>query len=159
MFFSAVEWVQLLMAFLGSAGFAMIFRTPVRCLFPASLGGLVSWAVYLFTLHAGRGYLMACLLSGLTSALWAEVLARIMKKPVTLFLVSAVIPLIPGRDMYRTMSALVLGDLADAGRYGQTMVLSMIFIAAGTSFVAAVFLLFRQGKPQETARGIYGREK
>lgn len=142
MIFSPDEWIQLLMAFFGSAGFALVFRTPVKCLFPASFGGLVSWAVYLLTLHAGRGYLMACLLSGLTAALWAEIFARVMKKPVTLFLVSAIIPLIPGRDMYRTMSALVLGDLSAAGAYGKTMVLSMIFIAAGTSFVAAVFLLF-----------------
>lgn len=143
MLFSLDECLQLLMAFLGSAAFAMIFHTPEKCIFPAALGGFVSWAVYLLTMHAGRGYLMACLLSGIAAALWAEAFARVMKKPVTVFLISSVIPLIPGRDMYRTMSNLVVGNLGAAAGYGQTMVLSMIFIAGGMSLVAAAFLLFR----------------
>lgn len=149
MIFSASEWVQLVMAFLGSAAFALIFRTPEKCIFPAALGGLVSWAAYLLTMHAGRGYMMACLISGMAAALWAEIFARIMKKPVTVFLISSVIPLIPGRDMYRTMSNLVIGNLGAAAEYGKNMVVSMIFIAGGMSLVAAAFVLFVKAKNEK----------
>ena len=128
MTFSLTELLQLLMAFLGSLGFALLFHTPRKCLLTAALGGLVSWAVYLLTMHGGYG--------------WSEILARLQKKPVTVFLISAVIPLIPGQAMYRTMSSLVTGDLETAWSQGVVMVLSMLFIAAGTSLVAAVSVLF-----------------
>ena len=142
MTFSLTELLQLLMAFLGSLGFALLFHTPRKCLLTAALGGLVSWAVYLLTMHGGYGYMIACLLAGIAAALWSEILARLQKKPVTVFLISAVIPLIPGQAMYRTMSSLVTGDLETAWSQGVVMVLSMLFIAAGTSLVSAVSVLF-----------------
>ncbi|MEE3481255.1 MAG: threonine/serine exporter family protein [Lachnospiraceae bacterium] len=146
MIFSSAEFLQLVMAFLGSLGFALLFHTPAKCLPTAASGGLVSWAVYLLTTHGGYDYMMACLLAGIAAALWSELFARIQKKPVTVFLISAVVPLIPGRAMYLTMSALVTGALDTAWSQGVVMVLSMLFIAAGTSLVAAVFVLFTKGK-------------
>ncbi len=43
-------------------------------------------------------------------ALASEILARKCKTPVTTFLVCALIPLVPGGGMYRTMLAAIRGD-------------------------------------------------
>ena len=39
---------NLFIAFISSMGFALMFNMPKKWLIPASMGGLGSWAVYLF---------------------------------------------------------------------------------------------------------------
>ncbi len=51
-------------------------------------------------------------------ALYAEVLARWLKAPSTLFFIVAMIPLIPGSTLYYSMSCAVYGQRAQASIYG-----------------------------------------
>lgn len=96
--------IQILMAYLGSLGFNILFHIRGRKLFWASLGGLISWAVFLALepLLPGEAIRYFCAAAAVT--IYGEILARAEKTPTTTFLVPSVIPLIPGGSLYYTMN-------------------------------------------------------
>ena len=126
--------VQLFMAFSCSLGFAIVFGVRVGLMIPASLGATLSWAVYLI----GLGFFISCLAGAAMAALYAEIQARVWKAPATLFLVPALIPLIPGSTLYYTMSGVVGRNWEMASDYGSRTLQYALAIAAGISLVWAV---------------------
>ena len=124
-------WVQLAAALAGSAGFALLFNARGEKLLWASLGGLLSWGVYLLV---GLGYPSdptRYFLAALVLTVYAEIMARLHKAPVTGFLVAGTIPLIPGGNLYRSMSAAVAGQWQAALHTGLATLLLAVAIAAG----------------------------
>ena len=131
-------WIQLLTAFFGSLGFALLFGLRRRYLLPASLGGMLAWGIYL----AMEAWLGLPFLSGLTASafavLYAELLAHWLRSPATMFVVPAILPLVPGGSLYHAMSYAVHGDLAQARSSGIDTLLMALAIAAGLSLVLAL---------------------
>lgn len=78
--------LQLLMAFFGSAGFAIMFHLRRNFLMIASFGGLLTWLVYLICAPVMPGYFFPSLAASAFGALYAEVLARWLKAPVHIIL-------------------------------------------------------------------------
>ena len=149
---TATELIQLLTAFTGSMGFAILFQIGRKSLLPASAGGALAWLVYLLVMHAGRGYMAASFFGAVFCGLWSELWARRRRQPATVFLISAVIPLIPGNALYQTMNSLVTGQMHEAWRWGTATVLTMVFVAMGTSFVAAAFIMKERIAEQKKGR-------
>ena len=103
--------LQSIVGALGSLGFAILFQVRGKLLIFAFLGGLLSWGTYclagLFVGHEALQYLIAT--TALT--LYSEALARILKCPSTILLVTGWIPLIPGSALYYSISALVQSNM------------------------------------------------
>ena len=82
----------------------------------------MAWLVYLAVIHAGKGYMIASFLGAVFCGLWSELWARRLRQPATVFLISAVIPLIPGNALYQTMNSLVTGEMrAGICRHGNEL--------------------------------------
>ncbi len=139
--FTEKEMVQLFMAAAGSMGFAVIFRIRKDCLLTAAFGGAGAWFFYLLVSKGGGSYMAASLAGAVFCGMWSEFWARRKRQPATVFLISSVIPLIPGNALYQTMNSLVSGEPRDAWRWGIVTGLTMVFIAIGTSLVSALFIL------------------
>ena len=90
------EIIQLFAALLGSLGFAVLFNIRGEKLVFAALGGLLSWGVYLGAGYIDNNPYFCGFTASVLLTLYAECMARVHKTPVTVFLVSAAIPLIPG---------------------------------------------------------------
>ena len=129
---------QLLSAFVGSMGFALVFGMRRRYLFAASLGALLGWGVYLLTERFLSNSFLPPLLAAAFALSYSEIMAKALKTPATLFVVPAIIPLVPGGSLYYTMSYAVQRDMANARVYGTRTLESALAIAAGISFVLAV---------------------
>ena len=142
--------IQLIMAFSCSLGFAIVFGVRIGLMVPASFGATLSWATYLTGIHFDKGIFLSCLAGAAVAALYAEIQARVFKAPATLFLVPALIPLIPGSTLYYTMSGVVGRNLEMARDYGSRTVQYALAIAAGISLVWAVtsmsFRVFKKAK-------------
>ena len=93
------ELVQIITGFLGSIGFSILFNLRGRKLLIASLGGLLSWTVYVLLAPLFPDEATRYCLSSMCMTVYAEVFARVEKTPTTSFLVPAAIPLIPGRAL------------------------------------------------------------
>ncbi len=130
--------IQLVTAFLGSGGFSMLFGLRRRYLVLASMGGMLGWVIYLAVnawLHSG---FLSCLVAAAFGLVYAEVLARRLKTPATLFVIPAIVPLVPGGTLYYAMSYAVRGELDAAREYGLETLEYALAIAAGISFVVAL---------------------
>ncbi len=101
---SANEILQIITAFIGSLGFALLYNIRGKKLFVAAIGGLLSWGFFIvlgwfIEDESVRYFIVALLLS-----LYAEIMARLLKTPTTTFIITSLIPLIPGSSLYYTMA-------------------------------------------------------
>ena len=75
--------VQLISAFLGSIGFAIILKIKGRQILYAGIGGLVTWLIYLLTFAQLHSDFTCNLIAAVFVAIYAEIMARINKAPAT----------------------------------------------------------------------------
>ena len=131
------EIIQLVVSFTGSLGFAALFNIHGKKLWFAALGGCLSWAVYLAVEFITPSPYACGFWSTVAITLYAECMARIHKTPVTVFLVSATIPLIPGAALYRTMNWMLMKDWAKF--HGIYTILFAVSMAAGMTLTTIAF--------------------
>ena len=123
--------IEILMAFIGSTCFAMLFNVRRDKLFLAGLGGGLAWAFYLLLGIWIESEVARFVMSSAALTFYAELMARIKKTPATFFVVSAAIPFFPGSKLYFTMEAAMHGDWSSFADYGTQTLLLAVSIACG----------------------------
>ena len=108
--------VAALGAFGGTLGYAYILNAPKNTILPASFIGLAGYMAYVLLGMAGFGTMSAYFLSTVLVSVVCELLARKMRTPATILLLSALVPLVPGYNFYLAMLALVENRGAAAAR-------------------------------------------
>ena len=140
-----MNWaVQLITAFIGSLGFAILFHVRREFLFVASLGGLFSWGIYLAGIRFGFSIFLSCFMASAFSSFYAEMLARIKKAPAVMFFIPVVIPLVPGSNLYYTMLGIGIKDMAMAKHNAILTIEYALAIALGLSAMWAVLTILRR---------------
>ena len=152
--------IQLASAFLGSMGFALLFHIRREKLLLASLGGLLTWGVYLAAGGLTGEDVPRFFLASVAAAIYAEVMARVVKCPATLFAVTAAIPLVPGGSLYKTMQYVMEQEFALCSVQGLNTMLLAMAIALGMLCPMSLFHFIRQAGPglerRRRARGERG---
>ena len=134
-----IQLIQIITGGLGALGFALLFNIRGKKLVAAAIGGFLSWGIFL-----GLGLIMPgepiryFLVSAIIS-LYSEIMARWLRTPTTTFIITALIPLIPGGSLYYTMSAALGGDMADAVTRGLYTLELATALALGIVLVSALF--------------------
>ena len=134
--------IQILTGGLGSVGFSILFNLRGRKLLITTIGGLISWAVFLVLENWIPGESMRYFLAMAAITVYAEIFARVEKTPTTTFLVPCVIPLIPGSALYYTMNFAVRGDLENFTARGTHTVAIAGVMAVGILLISTLFRLF-----------------
>lgn len=98
----------------------------------------MSWGIYLGVLALSDDVFLACLSASASAMVYSEFMARVRKCPATLFIITAIIPLVPGSSLYYAMSSAVNGDMTLAGEYAHQTLIWVLAIAGGISFVTAI---------------------
>lgn len=130
--------IQLVAAFIGSIGFAILFNMKGKQILFAGIGGALTWLIYLIFHNILEDYFVSYLIAAVFVAIYAEVMARVNRAPSTIFLTATAIPLIPGGSLYYTMYGLVVKDGEMFISNGQDAVIIALAIALGFVFVAVV---------------------
>ena len=133
------ELIQLAAATIGSFGFAALFNIRGKKLVFATFGGFLAWAVYLFAAGFTENPYLCGFVSSVMLTLYAECMARIHKTPVTVFLVSAAIPLIPGAALYRTMNDMMSRDWSAMKSESTYALLFAASMSAGSTITTLIF--------------------
>lgn len=133
------NFIQLIAATTGSAGFAALFNIRGKKLVFATLGGFFTWAVYLVATHFHSNPYLCGFIASVMLTLYAECMARLHKTPVTVFLVSAAIPLFPGAVLYRAMNNLMHQDWPGFTTEGTYALLFAASISAGITLTTIIF--------------------
>ena len=92
-------------AFLSCAGFCLIFNIHRAGIIRTGLGGSLGWLVYILM---GKT-ILAAFWAAAAIGIYAEIMARIRKCPVTGYLLVALLPLVPGGGIYHSMQYAVGG--------------------------------------------------
>lgn len=135
---------QVIWAFLGSMGFALLFQIERKHLLWASFGGMFCWAAYLLASQVITHTFYAVTAASMFAAVYSENVARIRKAPAILFNVPSVVPLIPGSLLYYAMNALVKGEWRMAFSYSSQTLQWMFGISVGNAIVLAIYKLVKK---------------
>jgi uncharacterized membrane protein YjjB (DUF3815 family) len=123
-------WDELIRAvagtFFGAVGFAMLVHVPKRSLLASSLIATLSYVVYWGFLQLGFSEWSSVFMGSFCGSLAGLLCARRMKIIGTVFLMSAVVPVVPGLGLYRTMASLGQGRTTQGANQG---IQAMIVIA------------------------------
>lgn len=118
-------------AFFGAVGFAMLVHIPKRSWFVSGLIASLSYLVYWLLAWWKVPDPMAIFIGALFGSLAGLLAARLMKMIGTIFLMSAVVPVVPGLGLYRMMAFLGQGQLAAGGKIGIQAMITVAMIALG----------------------------
>lgn len=135
--------VSLITAALGTLGFSILFYVHPRRLTLATLGGVLTTAMYLLAGHFLGGELLPNLLGALVGAGFSEICARLTKVPVPVYMVPCVIPLVPGSALYATMFNFVSGNYATAADAALKTLVVALGISGGIVIASVIGLLIR----------------
>lgn len=136
-------------AFLASMLFGIIFDVHPRALVGAAVAGTVSWTLYYLLMGYGMTPVGATFMATLASGLYSEMMARIGRNPVTVFIVPGIVPLVPGAGAYYSMLYFVKGDFSQGLSMAiQTMMLAGS-IAAGVALVSVIFRVLGSRRKKE----------
>lgn len=140
------KWgIPILSAAVGALTFAMFFGVRSRKLIWCTVGGALTWATYLVSLEFGLMEAGAYALGAAAGTLYAEILARVVKTPVSMFALTSLIPMVPGGALYYTMLGLLNGDkeaFVEKAFYTLTAAGSM---AMGMFAATMLFRIFFEG--------------
>ncbi len=135
---SAHEIAQLATAFFGSLGLAFIFNARVKNAIIGALCGLAGWGAVICCIRIFDSELLGYFVAAALITLAAELLARVVLCPTTLFIVIAILPLVPGKSLYVTMQYATKGLWDKFASQGITTLIYAIAIATGIMFMTAI---------------------
>ena len=135
--------IMLITAALATLGFSILFYIHPRRLVVATLGGVLTTGIYLLGVHFIGGELLPNLLGALVGAGFSEIMGRLTKVPVPIYMVPCVIPLVPGGGLYATMFNFVAGNYAAAATSGMRTLQIALGIAGGIVIASVLGIIFR----------------
>ena len=140
---------EITVSIIATLGFGIIFNIKGKNLFFASLGGGLSWLVYKLSLNHSGSVTLALFISSIVFSAYSEILARVLKSPVTTFIICALIPLVPGGGMYYTMYEIVQGNIDKSLQLGLNTLASAGALALGIIFVSTITKIVITPRPRK----------
>lgn len=120
-----------ILSYIASIGFGMVFMIPPKDLWLAGLGGALARLALVSLTPITSNRLLFVTLSAMAAALYAEFLAVTRKQPSTYFVYPSIIPLIPGDLFFFALAGLYLGDKAGVETNGINCLLSLAGLSIG----------------------------
>lgn len=123
--------LSLLSCLVFGVGFSLWFHVREKHVLFCALGSMFTWAIYLLTFHFYPSIFAATLSASAASALFAQIIARTVKAPATIFQTISAISLIPGSSLYYMMYGFITNDFSLAKSKGSDLILICFGIVIG----------------------------
>ena len=133
-------FIQFLVATVATISFSILFTAPKKEIFFCGLTGGVGWLVYYLLTTNDINNIFASLAAALCLTVLSRVLAVTRQKPITVYLLTGIFPLVPGAGIYYTAYYLFTGDSSMSAAKG----LETLYIAGAIVFG----IIFGFGLPQ-----------
>ena len=132
--------VQGLAVFVGCAGFCLLYN--IRGLVGiavCAIGGVLSWSGYTLAISLGLSEMASFFAAAALSSFYAEVMARVRKYPAISYLITALLPLVPGAGIYYTVEYALSRDMNAFLNKGLETVGIAGVLAVGILLVSSLF--------------------
>lgn len=134
--------LKLAMSALCACGFSILFYFRPRRLPLATLNGVITCGVYMTVQYFTGGEFIPNLAAAFVGAIYSEIMARVTKAPVPIYLIPCMIILVPGSLLYRTMSYFISGAYGEAGTCALTTLAVAVGIAGGIMAASICGMLY-----------------
>lgn len=135
-------------SFFGTVGFAWLTRVPKRAWLPSGIIASAVYMIYWLLPATGLSENLAVFLGALFGSLAGHVCARKMHMINTVFLMSAIVPVVPGLGLYRMMAWLGQGETALGADQGVRAMIIIAMTALGLVMGSFVDQLIHREKQQ-----------
>ncbi|MFF7955058.1 MULTISPECIES: threonine/serine exporter family protein [Staphylococcus] len=112
--FIVYYFLQFVISFFASMLFSILFNAPRRLLLACGFVGAMGWIIYKLSFDADLGKVLASFLGSFILAIMSHVMSRRYKRPVIIFIVPGIIPLVPGGLAYEATRFLVSNQYTHA---------------------------------------------
>lgn len=145
--------INVFFAAVATLAFSITFNVRgINLLFTGVVGG-ISWLAYSLVLTFDNTIILAFFIASATVTIVSEILSKHLKTPVTTFLISGLIPLVPGSGIYYSLYYMVTKNTEKA--FSKS--LETLFILGALSFgIVIVSSFYRLYETREKSR--YFRE-
>ncbi|MCD8843667.1 threonine/serine exporter family protein [Staphylococcus gallinarum] len=138
--------LQFVISYLATILFSIIFNAPRRLLLACGFVGAMGWFIYKLTVDLDLGKVMASFLGSFILALMSHVMSRRYKRPVIIFIVPGIIPLVPGGLAYEATRFLVSNQYTHAVNTFLEVTLISGAIAFGILCAEIIYYLYTRIK-------------
>ena len=141
-----------LCSFVGTVSFAVIYNVPRKYYFACGVTGMAGWMTYLLVnSQSFMSVSAASFFGAFAVVLISRILTIYMKCPITVFLVSGILPLVPGAGVYYTAYYIVTNQLTQASLKGMESFKVAFAIVMGIVLVVSI--------PREVFHMVFWRKK
>lgn len=137
---------QLITSFIAAAAFSVIFNTPKNRLIQCGLVGMLGWFIYIILTVNNIDSVVATVVASILVAVLSQLCAKFYKTPIIIFIVSGIIPLVPGGLAYDAMRKFVENDYNLAIQLAAKAFLTSGAIAIGIVFSEIINQLIRKAR-------------
>ena len=139
---------------LAGGGFGVLQSAPKKAVVCGGMLGVVGYMAYWLLMQQGAAETPAMFAGMLLAALGAQAASRRLKMIATVFVTISMMPMVPGLGLYRAMSALAQGDLAQGGGIAAHTMMLILMIALGIGLASSLAGMYRQALSRRKGRKV-----
>ena len=144
--------IKIIAVFFLSAAIGIMYRIPRKLVFYAGIVGVIAWIGKISVESGFHSPIFATFVGSVAIGFSAEALARLLKKPASIFIIPGFIPLVPGGSAYNTIVSMVQGDYVNGVTMGMKTILtgaSMVFVIFISATIVRLILDYKNSKYEE----------
>lgn len=138
--------IKLVCAAVGSLGFGMYVNSKNNKLFSIAISGFLNYFSYYATYKMTGSVFTASTVCALVTFVYSNIMAYVEKCPSTVFILTGLIPIVPGASLFYMMQNLVLSNKALFIKYGIEASWTVIGIAFGITLASVILKIIRKSK-------------
>lgn len=123
--------LRLLACFVATVCFAVVFGAPRKSLPLCGFVGTAGYLVYELAQSLGAGIAASVFFAATVVGISSEIMARLTRRPATVYITAGIFPLVPGASAYLGMLLFSQGKYHDALMAVSTVVYVACAISAG----------------------------
>ena len=138
--------IQLTAAALGTLGFCLIFNLRKKYIAVSTVGGFLCWGIFLLFQGQGWSIFVSTLVTAVLVGMYGELFAYLLKVPTTILFTLACVPLIPGKNLYYSVLAIISSDWTAFKNNIVLLILYAVGIALGLAMVVELEQIIKKGR-------------
>lgn len=136
--------LKMLLAVIISVFFGLMLQIPKKTILPVGLAGMLGWLTNYLLVQGGYSEVLGAFLGALVVSIMAEILARIQRVPITVYVVAGIFPLVPGTTAYNAMLHFVNGQYAEGLSYSAASAFLASAISVGIASISLISKYFKR---------------
>lgn len=137
-------WIHIICSFFISSSVSILNNVQKKYIYLCGFSGMITIFVY-STLNKPLGSTVSSLIACIALSFFAHTIGYITKLPSMIFVVSGVMPILPGKILFSAINALAKNDYSHAAAFGIEALLVGFAISIGFLIDQVITVILKRG--------------